>query len=651
MDGAWILGLTLAGVVGVVLAVAVWSARAVSCCHWARSGSWLVRTYVRPPNAPVFDVEEGRFDAYARRRLGTIGDTVEVRTRSGVAYSAPRDSGETSVVNSGTAGPSSSGMAGVPDAREALFVAAPEAALTGILVFDTLRSAAQLDSSLLDAMTQLSGEQIDGLADFRNFQAMDGYQLDSIKLRGTVGEQESAEGFEGLGHDVSWPDGGLTEFGPSNNPGWDLSVDGQEVNVKVAADASEAASEHFAKYPDIPVVVNSDAANIPDDAVYVDADNALQPDDLIGDNIVVVQEALTLSGAEGIQAAGSDAADAIDLDAAADVVPGLGLLIAGVRSGVREGRLLANGKTEAGRAIKNIAVDTAGRGGGGLTGLAAGAKTGAVIDAAMGGAGLGIPTAICSTGGTLLGAYAGGKGANAVKGRPLKDAQTSLADKLKGLNAEVAKVHAEAENKVETGCAREDARHGSTCREIQQAYLDLLSGLRADLTRSSHLTLVEARSMLAVAAGAVAAAEAEYCDLADRRGLRRRLSTRRAKAVSSAEAWRRAADASLGRLTSESDARAAVMDVVMAAPGGECAAGEVVTTFLAAQRRVRGEALAGNALMLDLLRASRLQALRALEQLREEAQSTAERRLQPSLESVTKAKGKVWRELERAGKR
>lgn len=71
-----------------------------------------------------------------------------------------------------------------------------------------------------------------------------------IALRGYVAEQIVMDQLIAEGHAVSRPD-------MANQPGYDLIVNGQQVQVKCGADLG-LLREHFETYPDIPVIVNAE---------------------------------------------------------------------------------------------------------------------------------------------------------------------------------------------------------------------------------------------------------------------------------------------------------------------------------------------------------------------------------------------------------
>jgi uncharacterized membrane protein len=75
---------------------------------------------------------------------------------------------------------------------------------------------------------------------------------DMSQLQGYVAEQMLAAELQAKGHDVEFPE-------LSNNPGWDILVDGQPFQVKNLVDPA-GVREHLEKYPDIPVYVNEELA-------------------------------------------------------------------------------------------------------------------------------------------------------------------------------------------------------------------------------------------------------------------------------------------------------------------------------------------------------------------------------------------------------
>lgn len=75
---------------------------------------------------------------------------------------------------------------------------------------------------------------------------------DMAQLQGYVAEQMIAVELQAKGHDVEFPE-------ESNNPGWDILVDGQPFQVKNLANPG-GVRDHLETYPDIPVYVNEELA-------------------------------------------------------------------------------------------------------------------------------------------------------------------------------------------------------------------------------------------------------------------------------------------------------------------------------------------------------------------------------------------------------
>lgn len=131
-------------------------------------------------------------------------------------------------------------------------------AVAALTTADVLFDAVAIDPLVISAADFSRVEDLDGIFKFGAFAE----QLESMgeiaregaenHLRGYVAEMMVATRLKG--HDVSLPDN-------PNTPGYDLVVDGNPFQVKCHADADTAVSamrDHFERYPDIPVYVNSE---------------------------------------------------------------------------------------------------------------------------------------------------------------------------------------------------------------------------------------------------------------------------------------------------------------------------------------------------------------------------------------------------------
>jgi hypothetical protein len=273
------------------------------------------------------------------------------------------------------------------------------------------------EPALLDAIGRVTGSEITNGADMWGAIGEGGRDWtineNTVRsIRGFVGETQAAELLEGAGLSVEWPEA-------ANQAGYDLNVQGHEVNVKVRADA-ESLDAHFERYPEIPVVVNEDIQGLPDNAIHLRPGEDLDPELLVGENVVIVAEGLVLTGAQDITENGLvDNAEPLD-DTFEVAAPGLGALVIATRSAWREGRLAMRGDTDWLRAAKNISIDVAVRGG---SSLAAAAATGLAVDAAFGGLLFGIPTIAATAAAAMGGARAGGKAAKHLREVPLREAR------------------------------------------------------------------------------------------------------------------------------------------------------------------------------------------------------------------------------------
>ncbi|MDR6726084.1 hypothetical protein J2W91_004590 [Paenibacillus amylolyticus] len=136
-----------------------------------------------------------------------------------------------------------------------------------------------------------------------------------------------------------------------------------EVNVKLVSEYLSL-GEHFAKYPDIPVLVPGDVANLPESVIYLNTTDGI--DQMMTalssgqEHLVIVDNAM--NNADVI----SQTERATDLLLGSPEIVGNHLpVLAILLSSWREASLLAEGKTEITRSLKNISLDTAGTGVGG----------------------------------------------------------------------------------------------------------------------------------------------------------------------------------------------------------------------------------------------------------------------------------------------
>ena len=272
----------------------------------------------------------------------------------------------------------------------------------GIYAASIIHNLLSVDRAVLDTATQLSHQTIHNISDLHTSigdysHTLDGGATQSVVefFKGHLGEQLVANHVEHLGAHVNFPE-------MSNQVGYDFHLNGIPVNVKTIADANSL-SGHFAKYPDIPAVVPSDAVHIPHDAIYLNHADSI--DHFVNayhqglDHLVLVDPGF--SNVDVAHQAGST------LDAASGNVDIHWPWVTTVFSTVREIKLLDKNYTTLENSIKNIGLDVAGTG----IGAAAGAKVGALAGSILGPVG----SFFGAIGGAIGGAIIGRTGTNTIK--------------------------------------------------------------------------------------------------------------------------------------------------------------------------------------------------------------------------------------------
>lgn len=307
------------------------------------------------------------------------------------------------------------------------------AALGVTTAFDFIEAFSKIDHSVLQAATDLFHQKIETIADLaqRLEQASIGAALvDSLK--GRVAEHVLFERLGALGVHAEMA-------GVFNQPGWDLTIDSVPVNSKLVADVSSVAS-HFAKYPEIPVVVPGDAANIPVHAVHFDS--------LTGDGMSGLKEAL--GGGHDRMVLVDDAMSHAELgrhthtalERTSDHASGIKYRFPWVTlalSGWREIQLLDKGHTDLGTALANVSLDVAGT----SLGAWGGAKAGALVGSAFGPLGAAVGGFL----GVVGGAFLGRRFTNEIKEAEFKKAQAAYLERYQEY-----KESQEEENDAATEC-------------------------------------------------------------------------------------------------------------------------------------------------------------------------------------------------------
>lgn len=177
------------------------------------------------------------------------------------------------------------------------------AAVLGLTAAEMFYHAAAIDPRVLDAADFWRKADISNQLEFATHALEFAVRGSDIALRGFTAEQVVLGNLVAQGHHVALPDS-------SGNPGFDLIVDGQEVQVKCGLDVY-LLKEHFEKYPDIPVIANVELA-----AEFADYPNAYMVTSLEGFELAAVAEMTDRSVEAGIDLMAVDAlAEAIGVGA------------------------------------------------------------------------------------------------------------------------------------------------------------------------------------------------------------------------------------------------------------------------------------------------------------------------------------------------
>lgn len=339
-----------------------------------------------------------------------------------------------------------------------------------------------VDDHLFPAIEQLTHEHVENMADLgKAIQHWDSVSQWSepnaalvAKVKGHLAEWVAADHLQQAGHAVDMP---LS----STQPGWDLDVDHVQVNVKLV-DHFSSLGKHFSEYPDIPVLVPYDTTGIPDNAFHFDPSHPI--------DFVAAKEA-------GAHTFVDHALSNVDLSdstqAGLEVGSGhvnfhLPWITMGI-SAFREGKLLLEGSTEFGRAIKNVAVDTAAVGGGGALGAKGGAAIGTMIAP-------GIGTLIGGAIGGIAGAIIGRKVANTVKRAPLEDAKAIYDRSVSDFESNQSRATQEADRLWVEERELQSARVKQVAENAEHAAQIIITKARMALEISRKLPIHDAKELL-----------------------------------------------------------------------------------------------------------------------------------------------------------
>lgn len=247
--------------------------------------------------------------------------------------------------------------------------------VTGITIYDAIYSMSLIDENVLEAVDFSSASDLSsfyGIFHYVETHYAAGSSLTGSleRLEGYTAERVAAAHLVSQGHVVEFPD-------TSNQVGYDLLVDGHPFQVKDTLTPG-LISEHLEKYPDIPVIINSEMG-----VHFTGNENVVVDPDLSHDQIATAVH---------------NTIDGVDLLNAAPInIP----LITLALSSIKEGSLLLAKKTDIKTAGKHVAYDTASVGIGG----AAGAKIGTLVGSLLGPVGAGIGLVFGGIGGAIGGRF------------------------------------------------------------------------------------------------------------------------------------------------------------------------------------------------------------------------------------------------------
>lgn len=281
--------------------------------------------------------------------------------------------------------------------------------IAAVSAYDAFHAISMIDDRVLqglDFSTKTDISTFNNLHERINEQFLHG-STDAVtgslaRLQGYVAEQIAAANLVAQGHVVEFPD-------TANNPGWDLLVEGHPFQVKDTL-SPQLITEHFSKYPDIPVITNAEMAG------HFDHNPNVHVDPNLSHDVVADHVHNTVEGINGI-------------DGLSFHIPMITLAL----SGFRETKLLIKGNTDFGTMVKHVGLDVAGVAGGGLIGKMAGA---ALVGSFAGPVG----AAIGAVAGAIGGAIFGRMFTNSVKMMNYENAVKELNDSLERIAEKLPEV-------------------------------------------------------------------------------------------------------------------------------------------------------------------------------------------------------------------
>lgn len=229
----------------------------------------------------------------------------------------------------------------------------------GDLIYDTLR----VDPRVIDAIDFV---RIDNLSNAfkigeqeikdRAIKSLSSLESLHANYTGYTAERIIALNYQQKGYEVVFPKS-------ANNPGFDILVNGQEFQIKFQKNGINLLNEHFEKYPNIPIIANSEAAKefhlkFPDKADLV-IDSGFSYD--VSSDLLLKSTDASVEIFKDENLFGSFLPEILGIVSIISIVKNLGYL--------------SKGEINSSTAFKNIAIDSAGK----FASAGLGAKIGSIF--------------------------------------------------------------------------------------------------------------------------------------------------------------------------------------------------------------------------------------------------------------------------------
>lgn len=266
--------------------------------------------------------------------------------------------------------------------------------MAGTVGASMLWTYSQIDSSVMDAISFSSAGNPESFSQIQEIAESTLLNDGALtRLSGYVAEQKVAMDLASSGQTVEFPDS-------ATEAGYDLLVNGEMFQVKCSLDADYVMS-HFDKYPDIPILVNSELA-----------------EELGGHPNIIPVDSLSYYDVQEITS--ESVANIADFNESLDLLP-IPVIALGFAA-YRNFGMYSSGAIDSTQYAQNVGTEFATRAGGALLG----GKIGGAIGTVLGPAG----TIIGAGLGSYIGGVAGGTGADTLNREQLCDQRDIVVEEL-----------------------------------------------------------------------------------------------------------------------------------------------------------------------------------------------------------------------------